>query len=204
MKRLILKYLNIATLAGLVALTSCGNNDETKLQEFTVTFESNGGNFIEAKTVKEAEKVLKPTPDPTKNGYIFAEWFTEEALTTEWKFDVDVVISNMKLYAKWIEDDTESDVYTGKIIRKANPCPLSDFPCVPAVVLWLETTSGDYVLSIDLHWVLDDKIIIDEVEYLVDDEVEITGKRTVRQDMHSKEYFNLEIETIKKIVLVLH
>ena len=199
MERLILNHFVIAVLAVSVAFTSCGNSNETKLREFTVTFESNGSSFVESKTVKEGEKVLKPSPDPTKNGYTFAEWFKEETLITEWQFETDVVTSNMKLYAKWIENSNEGGVYTGKIISKGNPCPPSNFPCVPAVVLWLETTSCDYVLSIDSHWILDDKIVIDGVEYLIDDEVEITGTRTVWQDIHSKEYFNLEIENIKTL-----
>jgi len=91
----------------------------------------------------------------------------------------------------------EKGTYTGKIIMNSNPCPPSDFPCVPGIVLWLETTFGDYVLSLT-HWIFDDKIIVDGVEYSEGDEVEISGTVTVYKDMHSKEYSVLEIESIKK------
>jgi len=111
MKRIILNHFFIAVFVVLAAFTSCENNDVTKLQEFTVIFESNGGSSVEIKTVKEGEKISKPTPDPTKIGNTFAEWFKEEALTTEWKFDTDVVTSDMKLYAKWIEDSNENLQY---------------------------------------------------------------------------------------------
>jgi len=87
----------------------------------------------------------------------------------------------------------------GKIIPKGNPCPPSDYPCVPGVVFWLETTSGDYVLTIDSRWIWDTRFIVDDIEYFEDDEVEITGVVRVWINQHSEEYFSIEIETIKKI-----
>jgi len=91
------------------------------------------------------------------------------------------------------------DTYTGKIIVKGNPCPYSEFgECPPCLVLWLETPSKNYVLSINSNWICNDRIIVDEVEYLEGDEVEITGRVITGIDIHSEEYFTLEIETIKK------
>jgi hypothetical protein len=91
------------------------------------------------------------------------------------------------------------NVYTGKIIGNGNPCPPPDdeFPCVPGMALWLKTTSIDYVLSLNSHWIWDDKIIVDGVEYFEDDEVEITGQVTTW--VGAEEYFIIEIETIKKL-----
>lgn len=99
---------------------------------------------------------------------------------------------------KYINKNT----YIGKIVGKGNPCPYSDFgECPPCIVLWLETDSKDYVLSIHSNWICDNKIIVDEVEYSEGDEVEITGTVTTGQDINLKEYFTLEIETIKKSIL---
>ena len=86
------------------ALTSCDSDDETKAKEFTVTFESNGGSNVEAQTVKEGEKITKPE-NPTRSGHEFDAWYREAGLTTEWKFDTDVVTTNITLYAKWTEDE---------------------------------------------------------------------------------------------------
>ena len=44
--------------------------------QFTVTFNTDGGSKIEAKKVKNGEKVAKPA-NPTKNGYEFVEWLYE-------------------------------------------------------------------------------------------------------------------------------
>jgi len=92
------------------------------------------------------------------------------------------------------------DTYTGKIFHQGTPLFSLDFPPVPCPILWLETTSGNYILSIDSHWIVcNDQLIVDGIEYNAEDEVEITG--TVRSsgvDIHSIEHFTLEIETIKK------
>jgi len=88
------------------------------------------------------------------------------------------------------------DIYIGKIIGKGNPCMA--IPCLPCAVLWLETTSNDYVLSYNSHWICDDEITVDDSEYFVDDEVEITGTIITKQDINSNEYIELEIEAIKK------
>jgi len=91
-------------------------------------------------------------------------------------------------------------IYTGKIVGKGNPCPFSELgECPACIVLWLETASTDYVLSINSNWICNNKIIVDEIEYLEGDEVEIVGTIMVWRDMHLEEYFTLEIETIKKL-----
>ncbi|MDR2147201.1 MAG: hypothetical protein LBE91_12150 [Tannerella sp.] len=88
----------------------------------------------------------------------------------------------------------------GKIIVKGNPCPPSDLPCVPGVVFWLETGSDDYVIIIDSHGIwASNKIIFNNNEYFEDDEVEITGEVIVSQNQFYEEYYNIEIETIKKL-----
>jgi len=68
----------------------------------TVTFNSNGGSEVAPQTVAEGAKATKPA-DPTKEGYTFDGWYKESGLTTEWKFDTDVVTTAITLYAKWNE-----------------------------------------------------------------------------------------------------
>ena len=93
------------------------------------------------------------------------------------------------------------NIYTGKIFNQGAPQFSPDFPPIPCTILWLETTSGNYMLSIDSHWILcDDKLIVDGIEYNVDDEVEISGTISSSGiDIYSVEHFTLEIETIKKL-----
>ncbi len=52
--------------------------------------------------VEKGAKIVKPT-DPTKTGYVFKGWYKEEACTTAWNFENDVVNSNTTLYIKWVK-----------------------------------------------------------------------------------------------------
>lgn len=67
--------------------------------KYTVTYNSNGGTEVKPETVTYGNKATKPA-DPTKNGYTFAGWYTEEQLTNTYDFDTPV-IKDITLYAKW-------------------------------------------------------------------------------------------------------
>ena len=87
--------LFIAVIA-IIAITGCKKDKE----EFTVTFDSNGGSAVAAQIITKGEKAAKPA-DPTKEDNTFVGWYKETALTNEWNFATDVVTSNITLYAKW-------------------------------------------------------------------------------------------------------
>lgn len=65
---------------------------------YTVTFDSNGGTAVAAQSLASGQKVQRAFP--TRSGYEFAGWFTDAALTREYKFDADVT-GSLTLYAKW-------------------------------------------------------------------------------------------------------
>jgi uncharacterized repeat protein (TIGR02543 family) len=65
-----------------------------------VTFNSNGGSIEPNRTVYYGTKLYTPKTQ-LKSGYIFQGWYKDEALTTPWKFDTDVVTVPTTLYAKW-------------------------------------------------------------------------------------------------------
>lgn len=73
---------------------------------YTVAFNPNGGDFTGDKviSVQKGKKIPKPVP-PTYVGASFAGWYKEESLTTLWDFDVDQVIGDMTLYAKYTMED---------------------------------------------------------------------------------------------------
>ena len=103
-RKFFLSYIIVA----LIAFSSC--DDETQLQEFTVTFNSNGGTEVSPQTVVQDALVIKPA-DPTRAGYAFVAWYREAALTTEWNFAADVVTADMTLFAKWVAEGRGDDVY---------------------------------------------------------------------------------------------
>lgn len=65
----------------------------------TITFKTNGGSAVSAATVKDGEKAAKPV-DPTREGYIFADWYTDMDLTKAYDFNTKVT-KDLILYAKW-------------------------------------------------------------------------------------------------------
>ena len=68
----------------------------------TVTFDSNQGTAIDSQLVTVGDKVVKPA-DPTKKGYTFSGWFTDEDCTNAYDFDADVdgTQPEFTLYAGW-------------------------------------------------------------------------------------------------------
>ena len=73
------------------------------INTYTVTFDD-GSNTTKV-PVDYGHKVTKPD-DPTKDGYKFGGWFADQAYTTAWDFDEDIVTSDITLYAKWTKIDT--------------------------------------------------------------------------------------------------
>ena len=51
------------------------------INQYTITFDTDGGSIIESITQDYATTVSKPT-DPTKVGYTFAGWYINSSLTT--------------------------------------------------------------------------------------------------------------------------
>ena len=73
-------------------------DDYTKnfLDKKTITFNSNGGSYIEPKTVSLANKYL---PSPSRTGYSFDGWYDKDLQNEIYKFDD--LKDGMTLYAKW-------------------------------------------------------------------------------------------------------
>ena len=91
----------------------CEASDLTVIvsSECEVKFETNGGTKIDPVTVIFGEKLPQPA-DPVREGKLFAGWYKDIRLSQAWDFNTDTVQNNMKLYAKWIDDTTESETET--------------------------------------------------------------------------------------------
>ena len=59
------------TVLVAIAITSCGDDNDQELQQFTVNFDTQGGSKISSQTVSNGEKVTEPAK-PTRDGYAFA------------------------------------------------------------------------------------------------------------------------------------
>ncbi len=67
---------------------------------YNVNFESNGGTIIEPISKIRYKESLNSVI-PTFENHKFIGWYTDQEFTNEWDFEVDVVLNDMTLYAKW-------------------------------------------------------------------------------------------------------
>ena len=73
-------------------------------QEYTVTFNSNGGSAVSPITGQAWSSFVMPVP--TKSGMIFAGWYTDEGLTKLYANPV-IPAANLTLYAKWTDKTSD-------------------------------------------------------------------------------------------------
>ena len=74
----------------------------------TITFNTNGGSDVASITAETGATITAPA-DPTKDGYTFAGWFADEALTVPYTFST-MPAENITLYAKWDEIEPPVDI----------------------------------------------------------------------------------------------
>jgi len=70
----------------------------------TVTFNSNGGSAVASRNVNSGNAVARPA-NPTRSGFGFDDWYSDEGLTTVYDFSKPVT-SDITLYAKWFGPST--------------------------------------------------------------------------------------------------
>lgn len=78
-----------------------------KSQAHRVKFDAQGGSSVNGQTPASGSTVAKPA-DPTREGYTFAGWYTDEACTKAYDFSV-AVTADITLYAKWIKNAVAPD-----------------------------------------------------------------------------------------------
>jgi len=110
------------------------------IQQFTVSFDVDGGSAIGSQTVNYNGNVTNPGPASGKTGYTFEGWFTTSALTTPFNFGTQIK-ANTTIYAGWNinsytvtfawEDDTPisstSVNYNNTVSDPGNPTPPSGY-----------------------------------------------------------------------------
>lgn len=64
-----------AALALMFTVGACSGGDT-----YTVSFESNGGSAVESQQVEAGGYATEPE-DPTRDGYFFTNWYSDEELS---------------------------------------------------------------------------------------------------------------------------
>lgn len=106
----------IAAIAIAIAAlsTSCksDNYDLNAVQNYTVTFQTDGGSEISSVTTVEG--YISEPATPTKEGFTFDGWYTDSLFEIEFDYEA-MIICDITLYAKWEainESDAESESET--------------------------------------------------------------------------------------------
>ena len=99
------KLISMLFMAVLAVLTMTGCDDEeTVLQKYTVTFNSQGGSEVAPQAVYAGEKIVKPA-NPTKEKEYFVDWYKKQNVLT-------YGILKMKLFHK-----TLLSMLNGQVLR---------------------------------------------------------------------------------------
>lgn len=93
------------------------------VEKFDVKFYSKGGSTVATQTIEEGKTATEPKA-PTRTGYTFKGWYTDDGVfVNRFKFDTKIT-ENVNLYAKWEEDKpavpTKQDLYISDIEYDGN------------------------------------------------------------------------------------
>ncbi|WP_252250412.1 InlB B-repeat-containing protein [Clostridium sp. ZBS13] len=85
---------------------------ETIKVRYKVTFNTDGGSSVSAITNIKSGKTIDLPKEPTKSGYKFDGWYKDDDFDKEFTEDTKIR-SNMKVYAKWVKEDSSDGSDSG-------------------------------------------------------------------------------------------
>ncbi len=150
------------------------------VNNYTVTFDSDGGSNVAAQALAYGSKAVKPA-DPTKEGYTFDKWVTRTAGTsaantveTEWDFDTNTVTTDVTLYAKWNEipsytvsfDTDGGSAVASQSIKTGNKAAKPTDPTKEGYTFdkWVTRTAGtDASNTVETEWKFDTNTVTADV-----------------------------------------
>ena len=156
---------------------------------YWLTFESNGGSYVAPAFYANGTAAAAPTDGPTKPGYTFDGWYTDEDLKTPASFDS--ITASTTLYAKWTagtetkytvihfwenaNDDgysfKESETKTGATGDKTNATAKS-YPGFTAQTITQQDIKGDGSTIVSVKY----KRNVYKVTFYLDDPIYNCGK----------------------------
>ncbi len=121
----IIKYFCAFFAVLILMLSFVGCEENVPVLPCTVTFDTNGGRSVDARTVKVVDKA----PVTSKTGYVFAGWYLDQVMITPASFPLTVTEA-MTLYAKWVKSvyEVSFDTNGGSYIAPLETDELSDVP----------------------------------------------------------------------------
>ncbi|MEG0503708.1 MAG: InlB B-repeat-containing protein, partial [Raoultibacter sp.] len=96
------QYTDGAQVTSLVASGETTLYAKWTPNDYNVIFNLDGGTGVTSPIkASYGSKLTKPSPDPTKQGYTFNNWYKNEAKTVLWNFATDTVGLTTTIYAKF-------------------------------------------------------------------------------------------------------
>ena len=96
---------------GVVTLNYGGTSMRMlKKMNYTVSFETNGGEAIDNATVVNGKTAAKPA-DPVRDGYLFIGWYADAEFKTPFTFESEGISADTVLYARWSEAGATNTEY---------------------------------------------------------------------------------------------
>ncbi len=90
-----------------VTLVLCLRKDPVK---YSVFFDTRGGSEIAPYSLEEGDKIARPT-NPTKEMFIFNDWYTDTTYTVPFEFGSGMPAHNITVYAGWIGEASVKITY---------------------------------------------------------------------------------------------
>lgn len=92
------------------------------INQYTVSFNSNGGTAVASITASYSSTITAPASPTRVDGFVFAGWYKEAALTNVWDFVTNTVTTDITLYAKWfppytVTFDSDGGSYVAPIVN---------------------------------------------------------------------------------------
>lgn len=120
------------------------------INQYTISFDSNGGTNVSAITQNYASNVVAPE-NPSKNGYVFAGWYSNASLMSKYTFST-MPAQNITLYAKW-QKVTYTITYNLDGGRNSTSNP-SSYTITSNTITFAEPTKNGYTFD---GWYTDSK-----------------------------------------------
>lgn len=84
----------------------------------------------------EAGKLIEKPVDPIAKGYVFLGWFTDAASTKEWNFAVDIIQSDITLYAGWSKTVSGEETGVALCVQEILPQTYTGKALKPSVTVF--------------------------------------------------------------------
>lgn len=126
-------------------------------QQYTITFNSNGGSSVNSITQEYGSSVSEPT-EPTKDGYSFVCWCSDSSLNNAvtWPYEIK---SNQTFYAKWNEK-VDIKGYLTALVGALGQDPYSYIPDTMK-----PTNSNNYVTASQVNYDFSSFTNVSDVKY---------------------------------------